>query len=178
MSTNLLDEMRAEGARIEEDSLYSGKGHFEAARAWGNVHLWVGIPTAVLAAVASASAFKQQVAAAGALALTASVLSAISTFLNASERAQLHHRAGVKHNALRNRARIFRELDLKTETGSSDLLASLKALAKEREDLNLSSPQIPKWAFRLARAGIEAGEAAYKIDSETTGARGGKSGGA
>ncbi|MBI1816261.1 MAG: SLATT domain-containing protein [Deltaproteobacteria bacterium] len=178
MSTNIVDEMRAEAARIEEDSLYSGKGHFEAARAWGNVHLWLGIPAAVLAAIASASAFKQEVALAGALALTASVLSAISTFLNASERSQLHHQAGVKHNALRNRARIFRELDLKSGVGPSDLLASLKALAQERDDLNLSSPQIPKFAFRRARGGIETGEAAYKVDSAITGAPGGKSGGA
>ncbi|BFU94373.1 MAG: hypothetical protein NTNFB02_10950 [Nitrospira sp.] len=165
MATSLVDEMHTEASRIEEDSLYSAKGHFEAGRAWGNVHLGLGIPTVVIAAIASASAFKEEIIAAGVLAIAASILSAISTFLNPSERSQLHHQAGVKHNSLRNRIRMFRDLDLKSEAGEADLLGSLKALAQERDDLNLSSPQIPKFAFRRARRGIESGEAAYKIDS-------------
>lgn len=167
MST-LIDEMQLEANRIEEDSLYSSKGHFEAARAWGNLHLWFGIPAAVFAAIASGTAFKEDVITAGILALAASILSAISTFLNPSERSQLHHQAGVKHNSLRNRARIFRELDLKSGAEQPELLASLKKLAEERDSLNMSNPQIPKFAFRRARCGIESGEAVYKVDSVNT----------
>mgnify|MGYP001560610487 CR=1 FL=1 len=175
MATSLLDEMHAEASRIEEDSLYSAKGHFEAGRVWGNAHLGLGIPTVVIAAIASASAFKEEIVAAGVLAIAAAVLSAVSTFLNPSERSQLHHHAGVKHNSLRNRIRMFRELDLKSGAGEGDLLASLKALAQERDDLNLSNPQIPKFAFRRARCGIESGEAAYKVDSAIAGATHGRS---
>lgn len=141
------------------------KGHFEAARAWGNLHLWLGIPAAVLAAIASGSAFAQDVVIAGSLALLASVLTAISTFLNPSEKSQMHHQAGVKHNSLRNRARIFRELDLKSDAKEDDLLVLLKTMAEERDSLNMSNPQIPKFAFMRARCGIESGEAVYKIDS-------------
>jgi hypothetical protein len=156
--------MRKEANRVEEDS--PGKGHFEAARTWANVHLWLGLPTAALAAIASGSAFKEEVVIAGTLALLASILAAISTFLNPSERSQLHHQAGAKHVALRNRARMFRDLDLRSGAQESHLLESLRALAQERDDLNLSNPQIPRFAFKRARRGIETGEAVYKVDSE------------
>ncbi len=86
MAKSLVDEIHAEASRIEEDSLYSAKGHFEAGRVWENVQLGLGIPTVIFAAIASASAFKEEIMAAGVLAMAASVLSAISTFLNPSER--------------------------------------------------------------------------------------------
>ncbi|MBX3333702.1 MAG: SLATT domain-containing protein [Nitrospira sp.] len=168
MSNLLLNEMQVEAGRIEEDSLYSAKGHFEAARFWGNLHLWLGIPAAALAAIASGTAFKEEVIIAGILALAASILSAISTFLNPSERSQIHHQAGAKHNSLRNRVRIFREIDLKSGVEQGALVTSLKEMAEERDSLNMSNPQIPKFAFRRARRGIEAGEAIYQIDSTTT----------
>ena len=46
-----------EAKRIEESALCTAKGHFAAAQFWANFHLWVGIPTAILATIASASAF-------------------------------------------------------------------------------------------------------------------------
>ncbi|MEW6246599.1 MAG: SLATT domain-containing protein [Nitrospirota bacterium] len=165
MATSLVDEMHVEASRIEEDALYSAKSHFEAGRAWGNVHLGLGIPTVVIAAITSASAFKEEIVAAGVLAIAASVLSAIPTFLNPSKRSQLHHQAGAKYNSLRNRIRMFRDLDPKSEAGETDLLKLLKSLAQERDDLNLSSPQIRRFAYKRAHCGIESGEAAYKVDS-------------
>ncbi len=57
-----------ESQRIEEDALYSAKGHFEAARTWSRIHLWIGLPTAILAAVSGVSAFKDETVIAGALA--------------------------------------------------------------------------------------------------------------
>lgn len=169
MSSLLINEMQIEASRIEEDSLYSAKGHFEAARFWGNSHLSLGIPTALFAAIASGTAFKEDVVIAGTLALFAAVLSAISTFLNPSERSQLHHQAGAKFNSLRNRARIFREIDLQSGAEQSELLALLKKMAEERDLLNMSSPQIPRFAFKRARRAIESKEAVYEIDSKTVG---------
>jgi hypothetical protein len=160
LSTNLRNESR----RIEEASLYSAKGHFEAARSWGAVHLWIGIPTAVLAAVASASAFKEEAFLAGSLAIVVAALSAVSTFLNPSERAQSHHQAGAKHNSIRNRARMLREIDLLSGQPVGELVATVKTLSQERDELNLSSPQIPRRAFNRARAGVEGGEAQYQVD--------------
>ena len=40
-----LISVQNEAARIEEDSLYSAKGHWEAAKPWEHRHLWIGVPT-------------------------------------------------------------------------------------------------------------------------------------
>ncbi len=39
---DLRDALETEASRIGEDSLYSSRGHFQAAVIWARVHLWVG----------------------------------------------------------------------------------------------------------------------------------------
>ncbi|MFH1769638.1 MAG: SLATT domain-containing protein [Parcubacteria group bacterium] len=155
-----------EAKRIEEDSLYSSKGHFYAAQSWTNLHLWIGIPTSIMAAIAGASALSQfdnhQIVA-GILAILVAALSAVATFINPNEKSSNHHSAGNSYNSLKNRARIFREIDIDLKT-SEDLLKKLKTLNAERDEMNDKSPQIPKWAFLKARKGIEDGEAQYRVD--------------
>ncbi len=48
-----------EAKRIEHDALYSAKGHYEAAERWTRFHLTIGIPTAILSAIAGAAALAQ-----------------------------------------------------------------------------------------------------------------------
>lgn len=161
---NLIKEAR----RIEEDSLYSAKGHFVAANFWSNFHLWIGVPTTILAAIAGVSALSQfdnHNIIAGFLAIIVAALTAVTTFLNPNERANSHLNAGNKYNSLRNEARIFCEIDSCGENNSiQEITKQLKELAKQRDELNQNSPQIPRWAFKRARKGIGEGEAAYKID--------------
>ena len=56
MTLDLRDSLATEAGRIEEDCLYSARGHFEAAASWRRVHYGIGIPATVLAAVAGGSA--------------------------------------------------------------------------------------------------------------------------
>lgn len=153
--------------RIEEDSLYSAKGHFVAANFWTNFHLWIGVPTAILAAIAGASAlsqFENHNIIAGILAIIVTALTAVTTFLNPNEKVNSHLNAGNKYNSLRNKARIFFEIDTYGDDSNHNFIKQLKDLANQRDDLNQNSPQIPKWAFERARKGIEVGEANYKVD--------------
>jgi hypothetical protein len=119
----------------------------------------------VIAALASVSAFNALPEVAGALSILVAALSAVSTFLNPSEKTQTHHQAGTSFNSVRSRARILRQVTSLT-TRSDDELASLLAeLTVEKDELNKSSPLIPRPAFERARKGIEAGEAAYGTDA-------------
>jgi hypothetical protein len=160
------EKITKEAKRIKEDSLYSAKGHFYAAQFWTNLHLWFGIPATIMAAVSGASALSQfdnhQIIA-GILAILVAALSAVSTFINPNEKANIHHSAGNRYNSLKNRARIFSEIDMNLDT-DENLLKKFRSLSTERDELNEKSPQIPKWAFRKARQGIEDGETQYKID--------------
>jgi SMODS and SLOG-associating 2TM effector domain family 4 len=164
MDIQLRDSVKKEAQRIIEDTLFSARRHFETARIWSMMHYWLGLPTAVLAAIAGASAFKDNSILAGSLAIIVTALTALMTFLNPNKRANEHHIAGNKYNALRNQTRIFCEIDLSTRDENTDISKKIKELAKERDNLNQASPQTFKWAYKRAKAGIEAGEADYAAD--------------
>lgn len=160
----LRDAIRRECERLEEDSLYSARGHFEASRSWGRLHLIVGVPTAVLAALASISAFNSAPELAGALSILVAALSAVSTFLNPAEKSQGYHVAGAAFNGVRTRARLLREVKALSTLTDDELAQLLEQLVEEKDQLNLKSPPIPRQAFERARKGIEAGEASYTAD--------------
>ena len=157
-----------EACRIEEDVLLSGKAHFVAAHRWGYLHLWIGVPTTVIAAIAGVTALNNYPIAGGVLAIAVAALSALSTFLNPSGRQNAHLLAGNQYLALRNDARIFRTVEAAASMPESELKVLLQKLAERRNDLNTASPQISTWAFKTAREGIESGEAEYAIDKATS----------
>lgn len=159
------EQLKAEALRIEEDATYSSKAHYETARSWGQIYLWLGIPTAIIAGVSGVSVFEEQKLLAGVTAIIAAALASISTFLNPSEKAQAHYTAGYKFTALKNNTRIFREIELLDGT-NQDLKKDLLKLSSVRNSINEVSPQIPRWAFQKARKGIEQGESKYAVDPE------------
>ncbi|MGB9898429.1 SLATT domain-containing protein [Thermanaerothrix sp.] len=167
MENTIKEKLIKEARRIEEDSLYSAKGHFAAANFWTNFHFWVGVPTAILAAIASASAlsrFDNHNIIAGVLAIIVTALTAVTTFLNPNEKVNSHLNAGNKYNLLRNKARKFCEIDCCVVDSIQELSKRLNELAEQRDELNIKSPQIPRCAYKKAKKGIEEGEADYKVD--------------
>lgn len=164
---SIKDKIINEAKRIEEDSLYSSKGHFYAGQCWTNTNLYLGGFTALLSAIAGASALSQfdyHNVVAGSLSIIVAGLTAVMTFINPNKRATNHNKAGNKYNSLRNDTRIFHEIEIDNidEKQAAD---DLKKLNDRRNKLNTESDQIPKWAFEKARKGIEEGEAEYKVDN-------------
>ena len=146
-----------EAQRVENDTLYSAKSHFEAANGWKNFHIFMGIPTVIFSAIAGASAFSQfdnHNSIAGVLAILVAALTAVSTFLNPNEQADAHQNVGNRYNALRNRARTFYTIDDLIETSDQELVKQVKELIKQRDELNESSPPIPRWAYKKAKREI------------------------
>lgn len=158
--------LRREAERLEEDALYSSKGHFNAEDTWVRRNYWLGVPATVLGAVAGATLIKSQPEWATAFTLLASLLTGLMTFLKPNERAALHRAAAGQFLALRNEARFFREIELLRSDRLDDLPERLKTLSAARNELNLKSPSIPRRAFVAARKGIEEGEATHKVDKE------------
>ncbi len=162
-----LESIQAEASRIEEDALYSARGHWEAAKPWEHRHLWIGVPTTVCAAAAGVSAFSNHPLVTGVLAVIVAVGSGLSTFLNPSERHRRHSDAGNAYKALNNQARIFRTTECVPSADASTLRTKLQELDQRRNDLNQGSPLIPRRAFEAARRGIEAGEAQHRVDQNS-----------
>ena len=164
-SEELIIALSKEAERIEEDSIHSAKGHFNSADIWRYRHYSMGIPATVLGALAGAAIVKDWPIAASLLSLTATILTALVTFLKPTERASEHKTAGDQYLALKNDARVFREIELLIQDGESHA-EKIKALAQRRNELNQGSPEIPRKAFERAKDGIANGEASYKADKE------------
>lgn len=160
----MIAALRREAERIEEDATYSSKSHFNAEDTWVRRHYWLGVPATALAAIAGAALVKSQPEWASALTLLASLLTGLMTFLKPNERAAMHRAAAGQFLALKNDARLFREVDLLQVHQLDELPGRLKALSATRNELNQKSPSIPRGAFVAARKGIEEGEATHKVD--------------
>jgi hypothetical protein len=161
-----VSALRREAERLEEDTLYSSKGHFNAEDTWVRRNYWLGVPATALGAVAGATLIESQPEWATAFTLLASLLTGLMTFLKPNERAALHRAAAGKFLALRNEARFFREIELLEPERLDELLERLRALSAVRNELNSNSPSIPRRAFVAARKGIEEGEATHRVDKE------------
>jgi hypothetical protein len=162
----ITEALKRESLRIEEDSIHSAKSHFNAAKTWSTRHYGIGIPATILGAAAGAAAVKSCPELAGLLALLGTILTGLLTFLKPSERASAHKTAGDQYLALRNDARVFREISLHLEGEAAANADHLKALSDRRNELNQGSPEVPRHAFETAKQGIDAGEATYKTDKE------------
>lgn len=161
------DEIIREAKRIGEDFLLSSKGHFAASHFWTNFHLWIGIPMVVISAVAGAAALSKLDAGgtiAGVLSILVVALSGVMTFLNPNEKASAHLRAGNSYDALMNRVRMFSSIECWRNESDDVLAEKLAHLCDQKDKLNQSCPQIPRWAYYRARKGIEAGEGDCRID--------------
>ncbi|MGH7798709.1 MAG: SLATT domain-containing protein [Candidatus Binatia bacterium] len=162
-------EIIREAKRLGESTLYSSKGHLIAARIWSNFHLILGLVMVIITAIAAAlamSAFDEKHIAAGVLYILTAVLSAVLTFLNANERAGSHQNAGNHYDSLMNRVRIFWSIGCWQEDSEPELVSKLQAFSSEKDRLNLGSPQVPYWAYKIAKRQISAGEASFTVDQE------------
>ena len=171
---NSVQEVIREAKRLEESTLYSAKGHLAAAERWSQLHLWVGVPNAVAAAVAGAIALSiasnmwiQIVG--GGLSILAAGLAAVQTFLNPNEKSAAHLNAGNSYDALNGKVRIFWTVECWEAHPDRVLTEKLRDLASEKERLNVTCPQIPSWAYRRAKNGIEQGEGTYSVDKPVPG---------
>lgn len=82
--------LHREAERLDEDALYSSKGHFNAEDIWVRCNYWLGVPATILGAVAGATLIKSQPEWATAFTVLASLLTGLITFLKPNERATLH----------------------------------------------------------------------------------------
>ena len=164
MTEALKAELFKEAKRIEEDSVHSCKGNFHAARRWEGCHFWIGASIAILAGVTGVSAFNNESSFAGAIAFIIAGLTAANTFLDPKGISERHQSAGVNYNGLRNKTRIFYNIEIPSQVDMVVLKKILSEINEERDTLNKNSPKIPNWAYQKAKESINNGEADYEVD--------------
>lgn len=152
----MRDAQTRECLRIEEDLLYSENANFAVCTIWATAYWVLGIPSALAAALTGLSATEVLLKDwTGTLGLTTTVLTALLTVLNPSQKAQTAHQGGVAFSGLRARVRRFRDLKLAFSEPSMQYFDVIEAFGIEKADLIKATPHTGGLPYWLARRSIE-----------------------
>ena len=127
--------------------------HYESARRFERLHLWLGLPaiafstlvgTTVFATLSKTTDLWVQILV-GFLSVFAAVLMGLQTFLKYSELAEKHRMAGAKFANLKHRIELLATLPPATESELKEALATIEeSWSKLREE----SPTLPTQVWR------------------------------
>ncbi len=158
-------EIQKELDRIMEDTNYSQKGHFSASAIYSCIHFSLGIIVSVLSFIAVTILLSNptNLTIITYLALSAGIISTISTFIDPDKKHREHLKAANLYLTLRNDARIFKNIKIQN-LNEEQTIRGVETFNDRRNNLNEEMPQIHKWAFLLARKNIKDGQLKYEVD--------------
>lgn len=136
------------------------RGHWNASRRYEQLNLWLGVGTAVCAAISGTSAFaasngRAAALVAGALGLLAAILAALQTSLRASETAARHKQAGIRFGQLRRQLEEY--LTVGWPPGTDEGRALLAAFRDGWAAVDDESPPVPRRFYEQAKREVQAG---------------------
>lgn len=124
------------------------RGNFMAAKHYSRLNIVLGVPVVIITSIAGSTMFATSGEtdaellqyAAAALALLATVLSSLQTFLSYGEQAARHKEAAVKYGVLRTEIQVMLTSDI---AGMSDLDVRIEALRKQWAAIDAEAPTLP-----------------------------------
>ena len=126
MENIIKKEIIKEAERIRINCVYKATAHFKAAASWSRLKFLLGIPITILAAITSGLALSSYHEVTGIFALSVSILSAITTFLEPNEKQNIHFNSSNSYRTLANNVNIFCKVECAIETSESLLFNKLK----------------------------------------------------
>ena len=167
---DLMRELRKEANRVIIDTEYTGRQHMLCARRWRCLNIWLGVPGRLVAAVASGGAglsvlLGWEVVATALLAFLGAITSGVYSFFRPDEQELRHSAKGAECIALRNEARRFMNIDLKSQLSLDTLTDRAKTIAKRYDVLRGKEPTgLPGWTYERVKKEIAAGNYNYEDD--------------
>lgn len=153
--------------QLQDDMLYTEKGHFAAAQAYGRTHLLLGLLATGASAISGATIISSlSKTAAGLLALLAALAAGLVTFLKPDQTAQRHTAAGQQLGTLRVEARQIMRLDV-SHTDPTDVREKIRNIAARKSKIDATAPQVSDAAFKRARSKIK--EGLFERDHDSVG---------
>jgi len=159
-----------EASRIEEDAQHSGAQHFAAGQRWRGRAFWLGLPSTILLAAASAGAGLSALTGGdtritAGLAFAVAIVVATRDFIAADAKATAHSAKGARYFALRDDARRFANIEAIGPLSLDALTDRLMGLGKRQQVLRDEEPREVDADLReRVRAGIEAGDYLHEVD--------------
>lgn len=157
--TELIDQWRFRNHRVQ-------LAHYECARRFERLHLWLGLPAIALSTLVGTTVFSSlektadvrlQIAV-GLLSVVAAVLTGLQTFLRYAELGERHRMAGAKFANLKHRIELLSTLPPASDLELRSALESIEdAWSKLREE----SPTLPARVWRRIERTVQFGSPLY-----------------
>lgn len=157
--------------RIEIDSNYSARRHFNAGAFFRILHYLTGIGAAILVAIAAYSIYFGEYVAlsvGGLTALASTILIAVFTVVSPGELAAQHYSAGRDYLILHNDTLYLLDVNIKVST-NKEIEEKVRKLKDTLDKLNTCNGTLwtPSRAFKKARNDIRKGHTEYDLHDET-----------
>src|SRR5689334_2234902 len=150
----MREAITEQGRALEESCEKGAIRDTLLAASWYQVNLWLGLSSAITAALAAFVAGKGEVLLhllghngaemAAILALMSAILTSTLTFLAPSEKAGAYHHFSNKLRALRDRVRSFIEIDCAMGGKDAHLGDKFTRLVRERSEIDSSHPIVSR----------------------------------
>jgi len=147
--------------QLQNDVLWTEKGHFASASTLTGMRLVLGILATVGATAAAATVFADAPTIAGVLALVSALFSGLLTFLKPEERASQHLSSARRLNVLGIDIRQTLTLDVPT-LEVAKLRSHVSEIARRKAEIDESAPHISNVSIRWA--GRQIGRGDYTFD--------------
>lgn len=161
-----LEPLADEIDRLHESALWSSQGQFEQMKLWRLANLVLGVPAAVLAAIAGGTGLASQNhhVRSAVLALLAAGFGAALTTLNPSRRVTQAHAAANAYSEIQTAARQLLTIDL-VHLSYEDARTELANLSDRRDEVNKTAdpPSLPA-RLRAKRGITKNGGQTYEVD--------------
>jgi hypothetical protein len=148
--TPLRERVLGWAEHVRRAALVAAERHYAAETPWFYSSYWIGLPTALLSAIAGVAAFRNFPQVAGYTAILVAALSALNAFLDPKARANQHHRAAKSFEALYHKAGFFHRVLAHRGQPEADDLALVAGMNDELSQLIGASPAIPGRAYERA----------------------------
>jgi hypothetical protein len=168
---HVADELRPiaeEAHRIHESALWSAQGQFEQMKLWRAMNMLLGVPAAVLAAIAGGAglAATEATNGPGVLALISAGFGAALTTLNPSRRVGQAQASANAYLEIQTAARQFMAIRL-PKLGHDEAMDDLAILTARRDEINKTADPVNTYAYWRAKRNIsKSGGQNYQVDEE------------
>lgn len=156
INIELMNSARSQLEKLEAKSRYMSDAHAKAQVRWTALHYSLSVPLVLLAALNGLAAFKEiftnNNTVIGWMSITIAALSATVMFLQPTTKARNHYTASVEYEALKNRARHTRTVELFLFNSAPDLSKRVEGLLGEKEQIDKRSPEVRQLSSRTLRA--------------------------
>ena len=166
----LRRELHREANRVLIDAEYTGRQHMLYARWWRSWAVFMGLPSTIFAVAASSGAALSAIVGLEAwvtalLALLGAMAGAIRQFFQPDEQAVRHGAKGAECIAIRNEARRFMKIELRSQLSLDALTHRVQTLASRYDALRSQGPtDLPAWTYKQVKAELAAGNYSYEND--------------